>query len=63
MAILCRNYGVRTNLQTEIATASVRTGLTMTKRVVEIYCCGMTAKKVSSSVPLFFIVWVLPLGQ
>ena len=32
-AILCRNYQVRTNLQPEIATTSVRTGLAMTKRV------------------------------
>ena len=30
-AISCRNYQVRTNLQPEIATTSVRTGLAMTK--------------------------------
>ncbi|MGN1307826.1 MAG: hypothetical protein ACI4V3_09185, partial [Faecousia sp.] len=29
-AILCRHYGMRTNLQSEIATTSVRTGLAMT---------------------------------
>ena len=32
MAISCRNYQVRTNLQPEIATTSVRTGLAMTKK-------------------------------
>ena len=33
MAISCRNYQLRTNLQPEIATTSVRTGLAMTRGV------------------------------
>ena len=27
------------------------------------YCSGTTAKKIRSSVPLFIMVWVAPLGQ